>query len=241
VIKKNLGLRRMWKCLVLKRRFGKGILSEKIAMKKTLIILILLFSTFSFILKAQISSHILQDYENKANKYESKGDYISAINLYYFISKNDTLESGKRSLQKIENLLPICTKTILKELSGKWELKKKLDLDYYSNIKYTKFIEIKDQKIIFYDTPEKIVVEINLEDNPFTYSNSGGFPVLKLDKEVWTFSTRTVNREKRLRLRKHIDKNGNFMGRIDDRGAIINPFDREIALKKEIDTYYIQK
>ncbi|MFC7346972.1 hypothetical protein ACFQO9_09625 [Chryseobacterium zhengzhouense] len=210
-------------------------------MKKTLTILILIFPTFLLILKAQISSHTIQDYENKANKYESKGDYISAINLHYFISKNDTLESGKKSLQRIENLLPKCTEIILKELYGKWELKKKLDLDYYSNIKYTKFIEIKDHKIMFYDTPDKIVVEINFENNPFTYSDSGGFPSLKLDKEVWTFSTRTVNREKRLRLRKHVDKNGNLTGRTDDRGAIINPLDREIALKQEIDTYYIQK
>ncbi|WP_312077046.1 hypothetical protein [Chryseobacterium sp.] len=210
-------------------------------MNKTLTISVLFFSTLLCTLKAQISYHKLQDYENKAKQYEAKGDYISAINLHYFISKNDTLEIGKNSLQRIENLLPKCTAVIMKELVGKWELKKKLDLDYYSNIKYTKFIEIKDHTILFYDTPEKVVVEINLEDNPFTYNDFGGFPSLKLDKEIWTFSTRKVSREKRLCLRKHIDKNGNIVGRIDDRGALINSINREIALRQEIDTYYIQK
>lgn len=209
-------------------------------MKKYFIILTIIFSAFSFTIEAQINSQTLQDYENKADQYESKGDYISAINLHYFISKNDTLESGKKSLQKIEYLLPKCRPVIMKELEGKWELKKKLDLDYYSNIKYTKFIEIKDNKITFYDSPEKIVSEINLEDNPFDYNEIGGFPSLKLEKEIWTFSPRTVNREKRLRLRKHIDKNGNYIGHIDDRGALVDSIEREIALKQEINTYYIK-
>lgn len=209
-------------------------------MKKITLFCLIFMLSFS-LFKTQIKAEVLKNYEQIATQYEKKVDLLSAINVYYYISKNDTLESNKKSLQKIEILLPKCREILLKELQGKWELKKKFDLDYYSNIKYTKFIEIKDNKIIFYNRPEEIVSEINLETNPFSYNDFGGFPSLKLDKEIWTFSTRKVNREKRLRLRKHIDKNGNLIILSDHRGVIIDDTEREIALKQEIDTYYIQK
>ncbi|MCU7618781.1 hypothetical protein NZ698_16420 [Chryseobacterium sp. PBS4-4] len=208
--------------------------------KKSLIFSILLF-IFSNTIKAQLNSTIVKDHETKANHYESKHDYISAINLHYFILENDTLESGKKAEAAIENLLPKCRELVFKQLQGKWELKKKLDFDYYSNIKYTKFIEIENDKIIFYDIPGKIVSEINLKTNPFSYHQFGGFPSLKLEQEIWTFSTRIVHREKRLRLRKHIDKNGNLVGNTDDRAAIVDSLEREKALQKEIDTYYIKR
>jgi hypothetical protein len=209
-------------------------------MKKIFLIFSTLLSAISSEIFAQISPKIFKEYELKANQYEDKKDYISAINLYYYISKNDSLQSGKNSLQKIETLLPKCRDLIFKQLQGKWRLKKKLDLDYYSNIKYTKFVEIENNKIIFYDGSKKVVSEINLETTPFSYNQFGGFPSLKLEKEIWTFSVRIVNGEKRLRLRKHLDKNGNLVGKIDDRAAIIDAKQSEIALNQEIDTYYIQ-
>lgn len=209
-------------------------------MKKIFTLFCLIFMLSFSLFKTQIKTEVLKNYEQIATQYEKKGDLLSAINVYYYISKNDTLESNKKSLQKIEILLPKCREILLKELQGKWELKKKFNLDYYSNIRYTKFIEIKDNKIIFYNRPEEIVSEINLENNPFSYNDFGGFPSLKLDKEIWTFSTRKVNREKRLRLRKHIDKNGNLIVLSDHRGVIIDDTEREIALKQEIDTYYVK-
>jgi len=120
------------------------------------------------------------------------------------------------------------------------EAKKKLDLDYYSNIKYTNFIQVENNKIIFNNNKE-IVLEINLENNPFSYNDFAGFPSIKLEKEVWYFSTRIVNGQKRLRLRKKIDKNGNLIGRLDHREIIMDNRKRKKALKKEIDTYYIKR
>jgi hypothetical protein len=67
--------------------------------KKSLIFSILLF-IFSNTIRAQLNSTILKDYEIKANQFESKHDYISAINLHYFILENDTLESGKKLKQQ---------------------------------------------------------------------------------------------------------------------------------------------
>jgi len=203
-------------------------------------ILVMFFFILSISIRAQKNLEIIKDYEKKALNYESEGQLLEALNYYYIISKQDTLNIRKNALKKIELLLPKCRELFYNEIKGKWKLKKKLDLDYYSNIKYTNFIQVENNRIIFKNNKE-IVSEINLESNPFSYNHFAGFPSLKLDKEIWYFSTRIVNGQKRLILRKQIDKNGNLIGRLDHRGIIRDNRKRKKALKKEIDTYYIKR
>ena len=201
---------------------------------------VMLFLILSISIRAQKNLETIKDYDEKALKYESEGKLFEALNYYYVISKQDTLDIGKKAVKKIELLLPKCRELFYNEIKGKWKLKKKLDLDYYSNIKYTNFIQVENNRIIFKDN-KKIVSEINLESNPFSYNDFAGFPTIKLEKEIWYFSTRIVCGQKRLRLRKLIDKNGNLIVRLDHRGIIIDNRKRKKALKKEIDTYYIKR
>ena len=126
-------------------------------------------------------------------------------------------------------------------LIGTWILKEKLDSDDHSTIKFTKFIEIDRDQINFLNDSKEIISRIDLKNNPFTNTSFSAFPSLQIEKEIWYFSVRKVNGQQRLRLIKQIDKNGNLVGRIDDRAAIINKKARKKALKKEIYTYYIKK
>ena len=202
-------------------------------------VVILCFGIYDLVV-AQSIEEIIKRYVKEAEKYENKGKCVEAINYNYTISKMDTAIYKKNALEKINALFPKCKEKAYQELKGKWQLKEKLDLDYYSNIKFTKFIEIDNNKIVFYDDPNNIVNQINLDENPLSYNNFAGFPSLKLDKEIWSFSVRKVGRQVRLRLIKHIDKNGNLIGRIDDRAAIIDSQEREIAMRKEVNTYYLK-
>ena len=201
----------------------------------------LLFIFLFSLANAQTRLETINNYEKKAIEYENDGKYFDAINYYYTISKMDTLSKGNNALKKIEILLPKCRELFFQEIKGKWKLKRKLDLDYYSNIKFTKYIKIENNSITFYENSKNIVSQINLENEPFSYNMFAGFPSLKLGNEIWSFSVRKVNGQNRLRLRKHIDKNGKLIVRIDERGIIIDKRKREKALRREIDTYYIKK
>ncbi len=206
---------------------------------KYFLLLIFLFIYNSTNCQTKIAT--INNYEKKAIEYENEEKYFEAINYYYTISKMDTLTNGNNALKKIEILLPKCRELFFNQIKGKWKLKKKLDLDYYSNIKFTKFIKIENNTITFYENSKNIVSQINLNTEPFSYNMFAGFPSLKLGNEVWSFSVRKVNGQSRLRLRKHIDKNGNLIGRLDHRGIIIDKRKREKALKQEVDTYYVKK
>ncbi|WP_234111751.1 hypothetical protein [Chryseobacterium sp. R2A-55] len=192
-------------------------------------------------INAQSNIELINNYEKKAAELEKDGNYFEAINYYYTISQMDTFRNGENAIKKIEILIPKCRELFYQEIKGKWKLKKKFDLDYYSNIKFTKFIKIENNTITFYENSKNMVSQINLENQPFSYNMFAGFPSLKLGKEIWSFSVRKVNGQKRLCLRKHVDKNGNLIGLLDDRGIIINKRKREKALKQEIDIYYIKK
>lgn len=202
-------------------------------------ILIILFA-LSISIRAQNNLEIIKGYEEKAIIYENEDRLIEALNYYHVISRQDTLDIGKRAITKVELLLPKCRELFYKEIEGNWKLKKKLDLDYYSNIKYTDFIKVENNRIFFIDN-NKIVSEIDLETNLLSYNDIAAFPSIKLEKEIWYFSTRIVNGQKRLRLRRKTDKNGNLIDTLDHRGVIINKRKRKKALKKEIDTYYIKR
>ncbi|WPO82442.1 hypothetical protein SD427_17005 [Chryseobacterium sp. JJR-5R] len=194
----------------------------------------------SISIRAQNSLEIIKGYEEKAINYENEERLIEALNYYSVISRQDTLDIGKRAIKKIELLLPKCRELFYNEIKGNWKLKKKFDLDYYSNIKYTDFIKVENNRIFFINS-KKIVSEIDLESNPFSYNAIAGFPSIKLEKEIWYFSIRVVNGQKRLRLRKKTDKNGNLIATLDHRGVIINERKTKKALKKEINTYYIKR
>lgn len=163
---------------------------------------------------------------------------VSNLNLSFlllFISffslsqnKNDVMNNDVRN-------------EIINGLIGTWILKEKLDSDYNSNIKFTKFIAIDLDQISFLNDSKVIISRIDLKNNKFTTTSFSAFPSLQIDKEIWYFSVRKVNGQQRLRLIKQVDKNGNLVGRIDDRGSIINRKARKKALKKEIYTYYIKK
>ncbi|WP_152909122.1 hypothetical protein [Chryseobacterium sp. Hurlbut01] len=203
-------------------------------------ILVMFFFILSITIRAQNNLEIIKNYEEKALNYENEGKLLEALNYYYAILKQDTLDNGKNAIKKIEYLLPKCRELFYNEIKGKWKLKKKLDLDYYSNIKYTNLILVENNRI-FFNNNKINVSEINLESNPFSYNDFSGFPSIKLEKEIWHFSSRIVNGQKRLILRKQTDKNGNLIAKLDHRGIIIDNRKRKKALKKEIDTYYIKK
>jgi len=206
---------------------------------RTLISLFVLLNFTSA--KAQTNEEVLKSHIVSAEKYELEHKYIEALNCYYNILKLENSSNySKNARTKIRLLLPICRKEIIEKLKGTWKLKQRFDYDYNSNLKFSEYLEVEDNQLYFVDKSNEIILEINLNDNPFIYTDFAGFPSLKIDKEIWSISIRELRREKRLRCRKHIDYNGNLLCKIDERGIIINKKKRKIALEKEIDTYYVK-
>lgn len=201
---------------------------------------ITIFVSLIFIFNnAQTNQEVLKAHKNSAEKYESEHKYFEALNHYYNILNIDNFGYySENANAKIELLLPICRKAIIDKLKGAWILKQRFDYDYNSNLKFTDYMKVENNQLYFYNKSNEIILEINLNDNPFIYSEIAGFPSLKIDKEIWSISIRELKSEKRLRWRKHIDYNGNLVGKIDERGIIIDKNKRRIALQEEIDTYY---
>ena len=124
-------------------------------------------------------------------------------------------------------------------LSGLWKLKLFLKSND-TEINFTDYIIFKNNEMHFLKKQSKskkllFVKKIELEKD-----EEGEIQVTFENKEIWQLSFRNINNETRLIWKQTVAKNGDHLGQIDDRWALIDKAERKKALDSEINTYYVK-
>lgn len=215
-------------------------------MNKTLLLLSLLY--FLNNLNAQqdttIQKQQIQRFEN-AQKYLRKGKLEIAISEYdvaFGYDKKSTI--GIISRKKIDSLLPIAQKKMIKQWKGNWELKE-LHHNRWHPEKFSKYIRIDDTKIVFYrkDSNGKDVITRSEPIRFFPYDSVKSFlnirKVVFENSEIWSFNTENKKSQKRLYPTLERDSSRISYMIIDEQGFTTDRKARRRTEKIEIYTYYV--
>ncbi|MDY0090827.1 MAG: hypothetical protein RBR78_10750 [Flavobacteriaceae bacterium] len=215
-------------------------------MKKVFLILVLILSVQIYGQKEGLSEDfvkgILTNQEKglkKAEKLLKKSNEIGAIYefhlIYVFRFDNEYERIAKK---RIDSLFPILQKKLIKKAKGKWKLKFLTNelLGYKPTYEY---IEITDDKIIFFETNPDIPSRIeNINFSSYDYRE---FSIPSLDfenGEIWEFLTGEKKKEKRLYPSIKRFSDGTREKWIDEIGIIIDRKERKKAYAEERRTYY---
>jgi hypothetical protein len=177
-------------------------------------------------------------------KYLKKDKLEVAVSQFNMANKYGQ-DSGIKILarQKIDSLLPLIQKKIIKQWKGNWKIKE-LNYNPYSG-KITDYIRFEEDKIVFYkkDANGKEIVIRSESIRFFPYDSvKSDFNVRKVvfkNSEIWSFWSGRRKREKRLYPKLVRDSLGVSRILNDERGIIIDRKLRRKELKKEIYTFYV--
>jgi hypothetical protein len=177
-------------------------------------------------------------------KYLKKDKLEVAISQFYMANKYGQDSRIKvLARKKIDSLLPLIQKEIIKQWKGNWKIKE-LNYNPYPG-KFTDYIRFEEDKIVFYkkDTNGKEIV-IRSELIRFLPYDSvkSDFNVRKVvfkNSEIWSFWAGRKKREKRLYPKLVRDSLGVSKILNDERGIIIDRKLRRKELEKEIYTFYV--
>ena len=211
------------------------------------LLLILTFLIFCNNLTAQESSLT----KNKVDWFESGQKYLKkrkleiAVSRFYMANKyGENSEIQKLARTKIDSLLPIIHKKIIKQWRGNWKLKE-LHYNPYPGT-FSDYISFDDDKIVFYkkDYNGK---EIIIRSEPIRFlpydSIKSEFSVRQVvfkNSEIWSFEVEKKKSQKRLYPTLEKDSSGRRYILIDERGFISDRKLRKETLKKEIYTFYME-
>ena len=210
---------------------------------------IYLISTFIFsCLLIQTNSAFTNSNEEQIKWFESGNKYLKKNKLDIALSQfhvayiyDKTSKMGISARQKIDSLLPIVQKAILKNLKGNWKIKE-LNFNPYPG-KFSEYIRFDYNEIIFYKKqPNGKLIPIRSE--PVNFVSYDPMKILNThqvvfkNSEIWSFWISKKNGEKRLYPKMEKDSFGEIRTLLDERGIIIDKKLRERELKKEIYTYY---
>lgn len=182
--------------------------------------------------------------------FESGQKYLKKDKLEVAVSQFDMAnkygqDSGIKILarQKIDSLLPLIQKEIIKQWKGNWKIKE-LNYNPYSG-KFTDYIRFEEDKIVFYkkdaNGKEIVIRSESIRFSPYD-SVKSDFNVRKVvfkNSEIWSFWAGRRKREKRLYPKLVRDSLGVSRILNDERGIIIDRKLRRKELKKEIYTFYV--
>lgn len=211
------------------------------------LVLILTFLIFCNNLIAQESSLT----KNKVEWFESGQKYLKkrklevAVSQFYMANKYDKNSDIQiLARQKIDSLLPLIYKKIIQEWRGNWKIKE-LHSSRYS-AKFSEYIHINDDKIVFYQKDSKGKETIIRSEliRFFPYDSMKTFYSLRKvvfeNSEIWSFEVEKKKSQKRLYPTLERDSSGHGYMIIDERSFISDRKLRKEALKKEIYTFYVK-
>lgn len=178
-------------------------------------------------------------------KYLKKGKLEIAIYEYYMSNKyGENSDIKKSAQQKIDSLLPIIQKDIIKQWKGNWKIKE-LNFDPYPG-KFSNYICFEEDKIVFYkkDSNGKKMILRSEQINFLRYDSIkiqfDVHNVIFKNSEVWSFKVRKRKLQKRLYPELVLDSSGAREVLLDERGIIMDKKMRKRAYKREIYTFYIK-
>ncbi len=215
---------------------------------KNIFILLTFLSFFNNLNAQQDTSTEQQQIKRfeSGQKYLRKGKLEIAISEYDVAFRYDKKSNiGIISRQKIDSLLPIAQKKFIKQWKGNWKLKELHNTKSHSG-KFSEYIRIDDDKIVFYqkDSNEKDTIIRSEQIRFFPYDSVKSFlnirKVVFENSEIWSFSAQRKKSQKRLYPTFERSSSGISYMIIDERGFTMDRKARRRAEKIEIYTYYVK-
>ncbi|MES2851551.1 hypothetical protein [Flavobacterium sp. 11] len=205
------------------------------------ILFILIFLIFRNGLIAQEIPFSQEQWFKSGQKYLKKGKLEVAVSQFYMANKygkNSDIQILAR--QKIDSLLPLIHKKIIKQWKGNWKMKE-LNYNPYPGT-FSDHIRFEDDKIVFFkkdsDGKEIIIRSELIKFLPYDSFNIRN--VAFKNSEIWSFGVGKKNSQKRLYPKLVRDSSGIRKILLDERGIIIDRKLRKRELKKEIYTFYVK-
>lgn len=189
--------------------------------------------------------------KNKVEWFESGQKYLKkrklevAFSQFYMANKYD--KNSKIQIlarQKMDSLLHLIYKQIIQEWKGNWKIKELHDNRYAT--KFSDYIRINDDKIIFYqkDSRGKETIIRSELVRFFPLDSMKSFYSLRKvvfeNSEIWSFEVDKKKSQKRLYPILERDSPGRSYMIIDERSFIMDKKLRKEALKNEINTFYVK-
>lgn len=213
-------------------------------MKNILFILLLLFFCNKQI--AQVKPLTQKERFEIGQKYLRKKKLEIAISQFHMADRyGENPEIKILARRKIDSLIPIAQKKIIKDWKGNWKLKELHD-EGLPLIKFSEYIRIDDDKIVFYkkDSNGKQIILRSEPIRFFPYDSVKSFlnlhEVVFENSEIWKFTTVKKKSQKRLYVTCERDSSGESYEILDHRGFFMNRKERRRSKKIEIYTYYLK-
>lgn len=212
-------------------------------MKKILFICILLVFNYKAI--AQKSTYSQAETFQKGLLYLKDGKLeraFSFFNMANSFGENDEIKA--LAFHKIDSLLPIIRKNVLKQWKGNWKLKE-LNYNPFPG-SFPDYISFDNDRIVFYKKDSlgnKIITRTEFFRFTSYDPSKSNFDVRKVvfkNEEIWSFTVIKKNRKLRLYPELIRDSIGRRKVLIDERGMIMDKKLRKKELKKEIYTFYLK-
>lgn len=209
------------------------------------ILFILIFLIFRNGLIAQETPLSQERWFKSGQKYLKKGKLEVAVSQFYMAnnySKNSDIQILAR--QKIDSLLPLIHKKIIKQWKGNWKMKE-LNYNPYPGT-FPDYIRFEDDKIVFYkkdSNGKEIIIRSELIRFLPYDSVKTDFNVRKVvfkNSEIWSYWVEKKNLQKKLYPKLVRDSSGISKILLDERGIIMDKKIRKRELKKEIYTFYVK-
>lgn len=208
-----------------------------------LIMLTLFFCNWQLAPKTPLTQ---KQWFESGQKYLRKKKLEIAISQFYMADRyGENPEIKILARRKIDSLIPIAQKKIIKEWKGNWKLKELHNERWHSN-KFSDYIRIDDEKIVFYKKDTNGNDEI-IRSEPirfFPYDSVKSFlnlhEVVFENSEIWKFTTEKKKSQKRLYPELEKDASGIRYMILDERGFTTDRKARRRAEKIEIYTYYVK-
>lgn len=185
-----------------------------------------------------------KDWFESGQKFLKKKKFEIAVTQYIIAEKSGSdTEIKKLARLKIDSILPLAQKKIIKKMKGDWKLK-----EFHGNfhhLKFSQYIKISDREIVFYkknSLGKKVVLRREqIRFLPYD-SLKKRFSIRKIvfkNTEIWEFWLSHKKLKKKLYPKIDTDSLGRGQSRVNT--IIINVKERKKAIKIENSTFYVKK
>ncbi len=199
---------------------------------------------------AQTKTMSQKDWFESGQKYLKKDKLEIAISQFHVAEsyglKDKDLDIKKSARKKIDSLLPIAQKKIIKQWKGNWKLKELHD-EGLPLKKFSEYIRIDDDKIVFYkkDSNGKQIILRSEPIRFFPYDSVKSFlnlhEVVFENSEIWKFTTVKKKSQKRLYVTFERDSSGESYETLYHIGFFMDRKERRRSKKIEIYTFYVKE
>lgn len=185
-----------------------------------------------------------KDWFESGQKFLKKKKFEIAVTQYIIAEKSGSdKEMKKLARLKIDSILPLAQKKIIKKMKGDWKLKEFHGI--FHPLKFSQYIKISDREIVFYkkDSFGKKVVLRREQIRFLPYDSlKKRFSIRKIvfkNTEIWEFWLSRKRFKKKLYPEIDTDSLGRGQSRVST--IIINVKERKKAIKIENSTFYVKK